>query len=314
MKKRFDMKLIFLKQLSIAILLIGLCLVLVQGCQDTGHKDSFRFVFMTDIHVQPELKADQGFRTAIAKVNELKPDFVITGGDLIMDALEQSYERSTNLYDLCNSLCKEFAMPVYHTIGNHEVFGLYEKSGISPDHPEYGKIMFMNRIGNNKTYQSFDYMNWHFMLLDSIGFTDDRHYIGQIDSTQIEWIKNDLKNVDKNTPIIISTHIPFVSVTEQIDKGGTATLPPFLAVVNSNEVLSLFNGYNLKLVLQGHLHIVEEVIYNNTHFVTGGAVCGKWWEGPLKGFPEGFVVVDIDHDDFTWHYQSYGWVAAKDST
>jgi len=86
MKRLFDIKFIFLKQVSIAISLIGLCLIIVQGCQDTGNNNSFRFVFMTDIHVQPELKADQGFRTAIAKVNELEPDFVITGGDLIMDA------------------------------------------------------------------------------------------------------------------------------------------------------------------------------------------------------------------------------------
>ena len=49
----------------------------------------FRFVHLTDIHLQPELDAERGFRQCIAHVNELRPrpDFVITGGDLLMDTL-----------------------------------------------------------------------------------------------------------------------------------------------------------------------------------------------------------------------------------
>lgn len=42
--------------------------------------NEFSFVFMTDIHVQPEKNAEAGFRAAINKVNELNPEFVITGG------------------------------------------------------------------------------------------------------------------------------------------------------------------------------------------------------------------------------------------
>ena len=88
---------------------------------------------MTDIHVQPENRAAEGFRKAIDKVNLLNPDFVITGGDLIMDALGQTKSRSDSLYNLYQDLMTLFKMPVYNTLGNHEVFGLYEKSGISPE-------------------------------------------------------------------------------------------------------------------------------------------------------------------------------------
>ena len=55
---------------------------------------SFSFVFCTDIHVEPERNAVQGFTQAIDTINKLQPAFVITGGDLIMDALGQSYERA----------------------------------------------------------------------------------------------------------------------------------------------------------------------------------------------------------------------------
>jgi len=312
MKMRSIFKPTHSKQVLRVTFLVLLCLVVLQGCHDKSTVQPFRFVFMTDIHVQPELRADEGFRAAVAKVNELSPDFVITGGDMIMDALEQSYERATELYDLYLNICEEFEMPVYNTIGNHEVFGLYEKSEIDPNHPEYGKNMFKNRIGNNKTYVSFDHKNWHFILLDAIGFTDDRQYIGEFDSSQLEWLKNDLEKVDRKTPIVVSTHIPFVSAVEQMQKGGTAALSPGAVVVNSHEALAMFIGYNLKLVLQGHLHIVEEIVFHDIHFVTGGAVSGNWWEGPRSGFPEGFVVVDIKDTDLTWEYQTFGWEAGDE--
>ena len=71
----------------------------------------------------------------------------------------------------------------------------------------------------------------------------------------------------------------------------------------------MFEGYDLKLVLQGHLHIVEQIAIKGTHFVTGGAVSGAWWKGPFEGFPEGFVVVDIDGERFSYYYEDYGWKA-----
>ena len=78
-------------------------------------------------------------------------------------------------------------------------------------------------------------------------------------------------------------------------------------IESKEQVLDAFRGYNLKLVLQGHLHVVEEIIFRGVHFITGGAVCGAWWKGPRDGFPEGFVVVDVDKDVFSWRYETFGW-------
>ena len=284
----------------------------LSGC--TAKKDhNFRMAFLTDIHVQPELKADLGLKQAISKVNQLKPDFVITGGDLIMDALGQSEDRSIQLYDMYIDISKDFQMPVYNTIGNHEVFGLYTKSGIDPQHAKYGKQMYKERLGEGKTYYSFDKFGWHFIIIDGIGYTDDRHYKGEVDDAQLNWLKEDLAKVDPETPIMMSTHIPFVSVMAQISKGGTAKLSDGLVITNSREVLDLFEGHKLKLVLQGHLHIVEEIVFKDTHFITGGAVCGAWWKGDNAGFPEGFVMVDVNKDEtFTWTYETFGWQAVAE--
>lgn len=281
-------------------------LLLLVGC-DRQAPDEFSFVFMTDIHVQPERKATEGFLAAIDSVNELKPDFVITGGDLIMDALGVSYGRADSLYNIYQSTSTSFKMPLYQTIGNHELFAVYDTTDTYLDHPEYGKAMYKRRLGMGKTYYSFNHKGWYFFILDAIGITPDYHYYGHIDSLQMEWIREELVDVPPETPIAISTHIPFASIGQQMLAGGTKALGPNEVVANSNKVLTLFENHNLRLVLQGHLHIVEELIYNDTHFITGGAVSARWWLGPRYGFPEGFVVFDVKGNDFTWHYQTFGW-------
>lgn len=242
---------------------------------------------------------------AIAEVNTRQPDFVITGGDLIMDALGVSYERADSLYNLYEEVSKDFTMPVYNTLGNHEVFGIYEKSGIEPDHPDYRYAMYEKRLG--ETYYSFDHKGWHFMVLNSVIETEDRHYIGMIDAEQMEWIKEDLLSVDGGTPIVISTHIPFITVFTQILYGEYAPEYHGLVVENTRDVLDLFEGHNLKLVLQGHLHYQEDIEVNGTHFITVGAVSARWWNGPNHGVEEGFLMVDVKGDDFSYEYVDYGW-------
>jgi hypothetical protein len=78
-------------------------------------------------------------------------------------------------------------------------------------------------------------------------------------------------------------------------------------VVNNVDVLKLFDEHNLTLVLQGHLHVSEFLRWKNTTFITGGAVCGGWWNGPYQGTEEGFNVVTLHSDHVEWEYVDYGW-------
>ena len=89
--------------------------------------------------------------------------------------------------------------------------------------------------------------------------------------------------------------------------GSTAANDSGLVVVNSKEVLDLFKGYNLKLVLQGHLHTVEDIYIDGIHFITAGAVSARWWTGPNMGFEEGFMLINVKGEDFDWKYVDYGW-------
>lgn len=273
----------------------------------TNAKDEVTFIFMTDIHIQPERNAVEGFKKAIQKVNELKPDFVITGGDLIMDALAVSYERADSLYKLYNETIKLIKSPVYNTIGNHEIFGWYEKSGIPRTHPEFGKLMFQKRIG--KTYYSFTFKNVKVFVLDSIEELPEKgRYYGYISQEQLNWLKDELSKTDTTMVLIVSTHIPLLTTFSQIRNGAMAANDRGLVVENSKEIFDLFKRHNLKLVLQGHLHIYEDInIQNKIKFVTGGAVSARWWTGPNEGLEEGFVLVRIKGDKVETEYIDYGW-------
>ncbi len=275
------------------------------GEKGTKKDENFSFVFMTDIHVAPERHATEGFLKAINAVNELKPDFVLTGGDNIMDALGQSYSRADSLYNLYQETAKKLEMPVYNTIGNHEVFGLYLKSGVDPSHKEYGKKLYENRV--TKRYYSFDHKNWHFIVLDGIGFTEDRHYYGLVDAEQLEWLKSDLEKTGKDKPVAVSIHIPLLSVGQQIMKGPTEGFGQGSIITNAHEVMQLLEQYNVKMVLQGHLHFLEDIYYNGIHYITGGAVSSNWWQGPRYGMEEGFVEIKVSGENFTWKYIDYGW-------
>lgn len=278
----------------------------ITTCQTPAKEpeQAFSFIFLTDIHVQPEKGADKGLLMAIDTINQLPVDFVLTGGDNIMDALAQNYERAMEQYQLYLTTMENLDVPYYHTIGNHELFGVYEKSGIDTTHAEYGKKMYENLLAAR--YYSFDHKNWHFVILDGIEVTPERKYIGRIDPAQIEWLKKDL-TACKNKPTVISTHIPLLSVGQQVMDSSTASFNDAAIITNANEVRQIIEQYNVRLVLQGHLHFLEDIYYNGIHYVTGGAVSSNWWNGKRFGMEEGFLQVTLSGDEINWKYIDYGW-------
>ena len=281
--------------------------ILVCSCQKSRQagQEGFSFAFLTDIHLQPELNAPEGFNKAISEVNRLGPDFVLTGGDLIMDALGQTFNRADSLYDLYAEMSQSLEMPVHNTMGNHEEFGYYESSGVTSEHPFYGDKLFEDRLG--KRYYAFDHKGWRFYIFDSVEEHEEGGYFGHIDQEQLDWLKQDLTAVDHETPIVISVHIPLITVTAQISEGSTTANNRGLVVVNSKDVLDLFGEHNLKLVLQGHLHSYEDIYINDMHFITSGAVCASWWRGPRGDLEEGFLMVHVKGEEISTDYIDYGW-------
>jgi 3',5'-cyclic AMP phosphodiesterase CpdA len=287
------------------IILVSI-IILPSSCRKKEKAAEFSFAFISDVHLQPENNAVKGFLEAIDTINDLKPDFVIVGGDNIIDALSQSHGKADSLYTLFLETEKALNMPVYHTMGNHEIYGIYSRSGADPNNPDYGEKMFENRIG--KSYYSFDNKGWKFMILNSVENAGNDSYIGLIDEKQVAWIKEEIRKTDQTTPIVLSTHIPFITVETQKYKGTTLPNDSSLVIINGKEVIDLFKGHNLKLVLQGHLHIYEDIYIDGIRFITGGAIAAGWWSGPYLGHEEGFMLVKVKGDDLTTEFVDYNWI------
>jgi 3',5'-cyclic AMP phosphodiesterase CpdA len=272
--------------------------------------EPFTFLFLTDAHIQPELNAAIGTEMAFKKARTLKADFAINGGDHVFDSLAVPKQRAIALFDLYGKTEQDLGFKVYHTLGNHDVLGVYPASGLSPSDPLYGKKLYEDRFG--KAYYSFDHKGHHFIVLDSIGITDDRAYEGRIDSVQLQWLATDLAALPSGTPIIVSVHIPLVTAFDSYVPVPSTLAPHHaLSVINSAEVIPLFEGHNVLGVLQGHTHINERVEWKGVPYITSGAVCGNWWQGTRMGTPEGFTVVTVANNKLTTRYETYGFKAVN---
>ena len=223
-----------------------------------------------------------------------------------MDRIREQWK----VFDECS---KELALPVHHTIGNHDVVGWSARSLVKPTDQDYGKKLFAERFGLERTYRSFDHKGWHFIILDSIGQDKETlDYEGWIDDAQLAWLKQDLAATGRAKPIVMVTHIPFYTTWHQVLKGPDHRLDGKAIVRNLHTFRKLFDDYNLQLVLSGHGHVVERIEIGKVTYLQGGAVSGMWWKGPVFGKPEGFGTVTCRRDGtWSWKYRDYGWKARR---
>ncbi|WP_230769196.1 metallophosphoesterase family protein [Sphingomonas sp. Leaf4] len=273
---------------------------------DRGRAEpSFRFAFVTDCHIQPELQAADGCRQCFRAVARGRYDFVIQGGDHVYDALEVDRARANRLMDLYVETEQAIGSKVHHVLGNHDCFGVFPTSGIAPSAPDYGKQYYIERFG--PTYYAFDHKGVHFVVLDSIGLTPDRSYEGRIDPAQLAWLARDLAAQPKGTRIIVATHIPIVTALSIYEpEEWTRTPHNWTNVVNAREVLRVLRPYHVIAVLQGHSHVAETVTLNGIPFITGGAVSGNWWQGSFLGTDEGYMDIAVDGDQVISRYRGFG--------
>lgn len=284
----------------------------VRSTAEASGIGDFTFLFITDTHLEPELNAAQGCDQCFKKARTIKSDFAIQGGDHVFDSLAVGRERANSVFDLYAKTEQDLGLKLHHTLGNHDCFGVDTNSGVETTDPLYGKKLFEDRFG--KTYYAFDHKGIHFIILDSIGITDDRAYEGRVDAAQVGWLAADLKALPEMTPIIVAIHIPLVTAFgSYVPAPATEPKHHSLTVINAYEVINLFEGHNVVGVLQGHTHINERVVWKGVPYITSGAVCGNWWRGTRMGTPEGFTVVTVENGRLSTHYETYGFKSVAPS-
>ena len=273
--------------------------------------ESFSFLFITDTHLEPELDAAKGCAMAFRKASSLHADFALQGGDHVFDAMGVDRKRADSLFNLYGETEQALGLKVHHTIGNHDQFGLFARSGVAVDSQGYGKQLFEERVG--PTHYSFDHKGCHFVVLDTVQPTPDRNWEARIDQPQLDWLSADLAKLPTRAPVIVIGHVPLVTAFTSYEtpaESGSGTTPksthPQLSVANAYEVIPVLEKYNTLAVFQGHTHINEVVKYHGIPYITCGAVCGNWWHGTRMGIPEGFTVVTLDQGKLDFRYETYG--------
>lgn len=266
-----------------------------------------RFVHMTDTHVQPEREAGAGFATALRTAQGLsdKPDFVIFGGDNVMnvDGSEGADRAAVQLDVWKNALRNELSIPHYYCIGNHDVLRM---------HPVDGKKWAVDAYGLPGRYHTFDRAGWKFIVLDSTS-PQKGGYKGRLDDAQFEWLEQELRAAPAEMPVLIVGHIPILAACSYFDgdneKSGDWKVPGAWMHIDARRIKDLFRRHpNVRLCLSGHIHLVDQVVYNGVTYCCNGAVSGGWWKGPCQEFQNGFGVVDLfDDGSFRNEYVTYEW-------
>ena len=201
----------------------------------------FEFVVIGDTRPTFESESFRPFERLIAKINTLKPALVVNLGDLIYGYGPTSKGKQWDKYE---SVVKGFQVPYYQLPGNHDT------------HSREARRTYGGRFG--KFYQSFDYLDCHFVLLDN---TEEQHW-GYVGPAQLAWLKEDLKN-SRAKSVFVFLHFP----VWELDR-----ITPAYYEFWSETLHPLFKQSQVRAVFGGHYHTYGPTreFDGIRYFITGG--------------------------------------------
>lgn len=127
-------------------------------------------------------------RQIIEEIERLKPDFVITVGDMI-EGYTDDTTTVNNEWKEYKSLVSLLSMPIYFTPGNHDIWD------------DASLKLYQYHIG--KPYYSFNFRKLHFIVLDSSRWESS----ADLPKEQIDWLTSNLKKYKKSS----CTFVLFIS-------------------------------------------------------------------------------------------------------
>ncbi len=281
---------------------------------------ALRVVFATDSHLMlnDAHNSGRGLAQCLDAIEALspRPDLILCGGDLTHELPNLDFPGGEKLVDHFLEIWRgHTSLPTYFTFGNHDLAAT-RLPGVKKDDPRFGKGLFRERLHLEKTFYAFDAGGWHFVVLDDVAPNPDGSYNGEYAEEQLQFLRADLAAA-AGRPSVLCGHIPSVSIMPTVAglakiTGRNIETPISLVASNTRALLDVVTspGANVKLMLAGHLHHLEQVSVDGIAFLNGGAICGNWWKGAQAGCPEGFTVLDLMADGtFVAKYRSFDWKA-----
>lgn len=271
----------------------------IQANETVKKQKYFTVAHLSDVHVKPTIEAEEGMRKAFRHVNGLskKPDFIINGGDAIMDAMAADKNKTQLQWDVWHKvLAAENKLPMYHCIGNHDAWGWQVKDESIKTDPLYNKGWAVQTHKMPGRYYSFEYQQWKFIVLDS-AHENNGGYIAKIDEEQYSWLEKELQNTAATTHICIASHIPIVSFCsamfyEKNEPNGDFKISRALLHTDTRRLKGLFKKYKqVKCCISGHIHLQDEVEFLGIKYLCNGAVSGNWWKGAFQDFEPAYALL-----------------------
>ena len=246
-----------------------LTLMLVAQASAAFSAADFRFVVIGDTRPRFESESFRPFEGLIAKINSQKPALVVNLGDLIYGYGLASKAKQWDKYE---AVIKAVQVPYYQLPGNHDT------------HSKDARRIYGRRFG--KFYQSFDYGDCHFVLLDN---TEDERW-GYIGPAQLEWLKTDLKKTQARA-VFVFLHFPIWEperITPAYYEFWAQTLHP------------LFRESRVQAVFGGHYHTYGPTreFDGIRYFITGGGGAELRPEYRKSGGDYHFLKIKVSGDTF----------------
>lgn len=241
--------------------------------------EKHRFLVWADPQIQNTSDARQLFSESIPDLQEhikgWKMDLLhgMAVGDLIWDKKEMwpEYKRAVG----------QTGIPFFQVLGNHDED--YDMGG-DPESDQTFKQHF------GPTYYSYNRGKAHYIVLDDVRYLGPgKKYDGYLVKQQLDWLKEDLKYVEKDKLIFIALHIPVYNT-----------------VKNNQALYALLKDFRQVHILSGHTHTNKNHIENNIYEHVHGTLCGAWWTGPIckDGTPRGYGIYEVEGTEVSWYYKA----------
>ena len=241
---------------------------------------NFTFAYISDSHIQhiKDTKFvrnwDRGLIRAVAETNLLnpKPDFVMFGGDLAQLGKKSELDHGAEMLSKLN-------YKLFCVMGEHDYYldlgeywsKLYGPHYYSWDHKDVHFVVLNSIL----TYDRWTYERWpspEQRMLEMAGLDNPNGSPFMVGEKQLEWLSKDLKNVKKDTPIILFSHSPI----QKIYKGWN------FWTEDAEDVQALLRPFNDVTVIYGHVHQIQ---YNQIGNISFHAVMATAWPWP---YPESY--------------------------
>ena len=250
---------------------------------------------------QPYNATELGYfeKAVIAEVENIKGATLgISLGDIVGDDLD--------LHLPYIEAMKRIGLPWYNVMGNHDINYEALTDSLSDESFEahFGPANY-----------SFNYGRVHYLILDDILYPDPRDgdgYWGGFTKSQMKYIENDLRLVDKNMLVVLSFHIPL--------QGGS------YRPEDRQKLFDLLKDFKNALILSAHTHLQRNDFYSKDdgwngakplHEYNAGTTSGDWYSGEFtdQGVPastmrdgtaRGYAFIDFQGTDYAIRYKVTG--------